>query len=147
MMDLPVSSSSGAAGDPPHRFGPDHTPFDSIGGVERVRELVNRFYHHMAGDAAFASTRALYPEGDLRDSKEKLFEFLVGWLGGPQLYVQKHGHPRLRGRHLPFAIGGVARDHWLTCMSRAMDEMVITGDLRAFLDQRFRHVADFLRNQ
>jgi len=147
VMDLPISAQSGFPGDSESGFGPDRTPFAAIGGIERVHELVDRFYLHMAEDAAFASTRALYPPGDLEESKRKLFEFLVGWLGGPPLYIEKHGHPRLRGRHIPFAIGDTARDHWLACMARAMDEMEIRGELRAFLEQRFRHVADVLRNQ
>jgi hemoglobin len=146
-MDLPISAQPGFPGDSAHGFGPDRTPFAAIGGIERVRELVDRFYLHMAGDSTFASTRALYPPGDLSDSKLKLFEFLVGWLGGPQLYIEKHGHPRLRARHMPFSIGHAAREHWLACMARAMNEMAINGELRAFLDQRFRHVADVLRNQ
>ena len=69
------------------------------------------------------------------------------WLGGPDLYVQKHGHPRLRMRHAPFPIGEAERDQWLACMAAAMDHLGIEGDIRAFLDARFAHVADFLRNQ
>jgi hemoglobin len=146
-MDLPISPIPPSPRDAAGAFGPGNTPFDTLGGIERVRELVDRFYMHMANDRAFAATRDLYPPGDLSASREKLFAFLAGWLGGPQLYTEKHGHPRLRGRHMPFAIDETARDHWLACMTRAMDEMRIQGDLRTFLDQRFRHVANFLRNQ
>ncbi|MGI9012801.1 MAG: group II truncated hemoglobin [Phycisphaerales bacterium] len=138
-MDVIPSSSSSSP------FGPENTPFEAIGGLEAVRLLTARFYHHMANDPACAATRALYP-ADLAESEEKLFEFLVGWLGGPQTYIQKHGHPRLRLRHAPFRIDETARDHWLMCMSRAMDERGIEGDLRDFLDARFTHVANFLRN-
>lgn len=143
-MSLPINPNPQSRGS--SAFGPDNTPFDAIGGTERVRELVDRFYHHMGNDPEFATTRALYPD-DLTESREKLFMFFVGWLGGPPLYVEKHGHPRLRARHMPFAIGDTERDHWLTCMGRAMDEMEIEGDLRAFLDARFTHVANFLRNK
>jgi hemoglobin len=145
-MELPLSHGDqwNPAG---HGFSAERTPFEAMGGLARVRDLVDRFYDHMEHDAAFAATRALYPPGDLSSSREKLFEFLAGWMGGPQLYVQKHGHPRLRARHLPFAIGETARDHWLTCMRRAMNEMKIDGELRTHFDQRFAHVADFLRNR
>ena len=71
----------------------------------------------------------------------------VGWLGGPQHYVQKHGHPRLRMRHAPFPIGDAERDQWLECMTLAMDELGLEGELRAFLDARFTQVADFMRNR
>jgi hemoglobin len=148
-MELPITPQSRQQSDaaPQQSFSADNTPFAAIGGVERVRELVDRFYLHMEHDAEYAATRALYPAGDLAPSRQKLFEFLVGWLGGPQMYIEKHGHPRLRARHMPFAIDQSARDHWLSCMTLAMNEMKIDGDLRAFLDQRFRHVATFLINR
>ncbi len=130
----------------PVTFGPEHTPFVAIGGEDRVRELVDRFYDAMDDDPACAPIRALHPD-DLTESREKLFLFLCGWLGGPQYYVQQRGHPRLRMRHAPFAIDGDARDQWLKCMTRALDEMHIDGDLRTFLDGRFAHVADFMRNR
>jgi len=90
-------------------FGPDNTPYDALGGDERVRTLVDTFYDHMDSDEDFATIRKLHPD-DLASSREKLYEFLSGWLGGPQLYIEKHGHPRLRGRHMPFPIGEVERD-------------------------------------
>jgi len=131
---------------PAPTFGPDNTPYDALGGDERVRSLVDSFYDHMDRDDEFSTIRALHPD-DLAGSREKLYEFLSGWLGGPQLYIQKHGHPRLRGRHMPFPIGETERDQWLACMNRAMDDCDITGDIRAFLNQRFAHVADFMRNK
>ena len=127
-------------------FGPDNVPYDAIGGEERVRALVETFYDALSSDAAFAEARATYPD-DLTESRSKLFMFLCGWLGGPQLYIEQYGHPRLRGRHAPFAIGETERDQWLTCMGAAMDSLDIDGDLRAFLDARFAHVADFMRNR
>ena len=126
-------------------FNVDNTPFEAIGGEQRVRALVDAFYAHMGFDQAFAETRKMYPE-ELEESKEKLYEFLVGWMGGPQLYIEKYGHPRLRMRHASFPINEQARDHWLQCMTLAMDELKIEGDLRTFLDARFAHVANFLRN-
>lgn len=128
------------------RFGLHDTPYEALGGEQAVRALITRFYDRMDAEPAFADIRALHPP-DLAGSREKLFEFLCGWLGGPQLYVQKHGHPHLRARHMPFAIGERQRDQWLACMSATLDERQVTGELRTFLDSRFRHVADFMRNQ
>ena len=132
--------------DPAPSFGPEKTPYDALGGDERVRLLVDTFYDHMDRESEYAAIRSLHP-ADLSTSREKLYEFLSGWLGGPPLYVQKHGHPRLRGRHMPFPIGAAERDAWLGCMARTLDELGVEGELRAFLDGRFAHVADFMRNR
>ncbi|MEC8320829.1 MAG: group II truncated hemoglobin [Planctomycetota bacterium] len=126
-------------------FGPGNPPFEAIGGEDRVRSLVDRFYDRMDEDPAFEVIRRLHPES-LVESRQKLHDFLCGWLGGPQHYVQKHGHPRLRMRHAPFPIGETERDQWLACMAGAMDDLDVSGELRAFLDARFAHVADFMRN-
>jgi len=127
-------------------FGAEHTPYEAIGGDERVRALVGRFYDHMDSDGRFATIRALHAP-NLARARQKLHEFLSGWLGGPDLYVQKYGHPRLRGRHVLFSIGEVERDEWLACMSLALDDTQVTGPLREFLDGRFAHVANFMRNR
>ncbi len=127
-------------------FGSKNPPYEAIGGDEAVRTLVDVFYDRMDQESAFATIRALHP-ADLASSRDKLYEFLSGWLGGPQLYIQKRGHPRLRARHLPFPIGEAERDQWLECMGRAMDDCGIDGELRAFLDARFAQVADFMRNK
>jgi hemoglobin len=128
-----------------HAFNAQNTPFDAVGGKARVRALVDAFYDLMDRDPAFAGVRALH-KPSLDDAREKLFEFLCGWLGGPQLYIQTYGHPRLRARHAAFPIGAAERDQWLACMRSAMDAQAITGEVRAFLNQRFAHVAAFLRN-
>lgn len=127
-------------------FGPDHTPYDALGGDERVRALVDAFYDHLDRDERFKPARDQYP-ADLTEPREKLYEFLSGWLGGPQLYMEKRGHPRLRARHMPFTIGQAERDAWLACMNQAMDDCDITGEVREFLEARFAHVADFMRNK
>ena len=127
-------------------FGPDHTPFDAIGGEPRIRELVDRFYDHMDEAPDCETIRKLHPE-DLGESRDKLSDFLCGWMGGPPLYMQKHGHPKLRMRHAPFPIGNAERDQWLACMAAAMDDLNVEGELRNFLDGRFAHVADFMRNR
>jgi hemoglobin len=93
-----------------------------------------------------AEIRAMHPPA-LDQSRDKLAWFLNGWLGGPQDYVERFGHPRLRQRHAPFQINGAARDAWMMCMGKAMDERGIDGDLRAFLDARFDHLATFMINR
>lgn len=127
-------------------FGPEHTPFDAIGGEPRVRSLVDRFYDAMDREAAYATIRAMH-QPDLAEARDKLFWFLCGWMGGPAHYVERFGHPRLRGRHTPFPIDETARDQWLACMAEALDAEEVTGALRTFLDGRFAHVADFMRNR
>lgn len=141
-LPQPESDAASAAA---HPFSAANTPYAALGGDAAVRALVDIFYDTMDRDSAFARVRALH-KPTLDEARDKLYEFLCGWLGGPQLYVQKHGHPRLRSRHMPFAIGEAERDLWLACMKMALDERGVSGELRAFLDQRFRHVADFMRN-
>jgi hemoglobin len=94
------------------------TAFDALGGESGVRALVDRFYDLIDLEPAYAGIRALHP-GTLDGSRDKLHWFLCGWLGGPPHYVQRFGHPRLRARHLPYAIGLAERDQWLGCMKQA----------------------------
>jgi len=89
--------------------------------------------------------RLLHPE-ELDESEEKLVLFLSGWSGGPPLYVEKYGHPRLRMRHMPFQIGESERDQWLLCMRRALEQCIADKEVRDFLDEKFTHIADFMRN-
>jgi hemoglobin len=117
-----------------------------LGGADGVRRLVERFYDLMDTDPAYAGIRQLHPD-TLSGSREKLYLFLCGWLGGPQLYVARHGHPRLRARHLPFAIGTAERDAWMTCMKRAMAEVGVEPALQAHLAEAFFGTADFMRNR
>ena len=122
------------------------TPYEQIGGEERVRELVDRFYDYMDSLPEAGTVRALHAES-LRGSREKLFLFLSGWLGGPDLYQQKYGHPMLRRRHLPFPIGRAERDQWMMCMRRALGDLGLEGELRRRLEQSFFQVADQMRNR
>ena len=124
----------------------DQTPYELIGGAEGVRELVDRFYDHMDSLPEARKIRDLHATS-LRGSREKLYLFLSGWLGGPDLYVEKYGHPRLRQRHLPFPIGSEERDQWMLCMRRALDEMQLEAGLRNYLEQNFWRTADHMRNQ
>jgi hemoglobin len=122
------------------------TPYQRIGGEPAVRAIVKRFYELMDTLPEAYGVRKLHPK-DLAGSEEKLYLYLTGWLGGPQLYVEKFGHPRLRQRHLPFTIGSQERDQWLLCMRQAMEEQVDDAPLRAALDKALTELADFMRNQ
>ena len=121
------------------------TPFDLIGGEPAVRQLVTRFYDLMDEDPDYFAIRKLHP-ATLEGSREKLTKFLMGWMGGPPLYEQEFGHPRLRARHLPYKISITERDQWLGCMSRAMVDIGVEGKLRARLAQSFFQTADWVRN-
>ncbi|MDB4419519.1 group II truncated hemoglobin, partial [bacterium] len=99
------------------------TLYDQLGGATGLRALVNRFYELMNELPEAKGIRQLHPP-DLSDAANKLFMFLSGFLGGPPLYVNEHGHPRLRARHLPFPIGVSERDQWVLCMEKALHELV-----------------------
>ncbi|TLS67588.1 group II truncated hemoglobin [Mariprofundus erugo] len=122
------------------------TLYERIGGEENVRLLVQRFYHHMDTLPETQSIRWMHAD-NLQSAEEKLFLFLSGWMGGPSLYIEKYGHPRLRMRHLPFAIGAAARDQWMLCMKLALDEVVSDKPLRDELYAAFYGIADFMRNR
>jgi hemoglobin len=125
---------------------PGASAFDALGGEAAVRALVDRFYDLMELEPSFAGIRALHPN-TLDGSRDKLFWFLCGWLGGPDLYVQRFGHPRLRARHLPFAIGIAERDQWMTCMRQAMEECGVDTALAERLWAAFFNTADWMRNR
>lgn len=122
------------------------TPYSRIGGEAAVRELVDRFYDWMDQLPETATVRAMHPR-DLTGSRDKLFLFLSGWFGGPPLYMDRYGHPRLRARHLPFSIGVAERDQWLMCMDKAMADMTLEPDLHAELYGAFAQMADHMRNR
>lgn len=122
------------------------TAYELIGGEPVLRRLVNRFYELMDTEPHAAGIRAIH-RPDLSEANEKLFLFLSGWLGGPPLYVEKHGHPRLRGRHLPFRIGEAERDQWMACMTQAMQDVGVDEALQARLHKALWDLADFMRNQ
>lgn len=125
---------------------PFDTPFEWIGGETQVRALVDRFYDLMDLEPGFALLRASHGS-TLEEARDKLFWFLCGWLGGPQHYQERFGHPRLRMRHMPFSIGIAERDQWLACMDRAMAETGVDPDLRQRLTQSFFQTADWMRNR
>lgn len=125
---------------------PQQTAFELIGGETKLRELVDRFYDLMELEPEFAGIRAMHP-ASTADSRDKLFWFLCGWMGGPDLYIQRFGHPRLRARHLPYAIASNERDQWLRCMAWAMQDVGIAEELQQRLMQSFYQTADWMRNQ
>ena len=120
--------------------------FEAVGGELAVRALVDRFYDLMDLEPGFRDLRALHPT-TLDGSRDKLFWFLCGWLGGPQHYVERFGHPMLRARHLPFVIGIRERDQWMACMTQAMRERGMDPDLAAQLEKAFFGTADWMRNR
>lgn len=120
--------------------------YELLGGETGVRALVDRFYDLMDSSPEAKDIRALHA-ASLKRSREKLFMFLSGWSGGPQLYIQEFGHPKLRMRHMPFAIGERERDQWLWCMERAIDAGNFHPSVIEHLKKRFAEVADFMRNQ
>jgi hemoglobin len=120
--------------------------YDLIGGETKLRALVDRFYDIMDSSPEAKEIRA-YHAKSLSQSQEKLFMFLSGWSGGPSLYIEKYGHPRLRQRHMPFSIGERERDQWLWCMNKALDESDLLASVKEHLKSRFAEVADFMRNK
>jgi hemoglobin len=122
------------------------TPFAWIGGEPAVHALTERFYDLMDLEPAYAALRAVHGS-DLANARQRLFWFLCGWLGGPPYYTERFGHPRLRQRHMPFAIGITERDQWLACMDQAMQEAGVVPELRERLAKSFFQTADWMVNQ
>lgn len=107
--------------------------------------LVSRFYDLMDSLPEAKGIRNMHQE-DLSEARQKLYEFLVGWSGGPNLYIEKYGHPRLRMRHMPFPIGKAERDAWMLCMRRAVEEQDWRDDTKENVLGKFSEIADFMRN-
>ncbi|MDH5357400.1 MAG: group II truncated hemoglobin [Gammaproteobacteria bacterium] len=122
------------------------TPYERIGGADAVRQLCQTFYQIMSDTPQTQLIRAMHPE-NIKISEDKLYLFLSGWLGGPPLYTDKYGHPRLRGRHLPFSIGIEERDQWLYCMAQALKTMDLNELFAEQLMSSFVQTADFMRNR
>ncbi|AFY02236.1 group II truncated hemoglobin [Bdellovibrio bacteriovorus] len=120
-------------------------PYELLGGEQVLRQLCKRFYEIMNNLPEAKGIRDMHP-GNLQGSEEKLFMFLSGWLGGPGLFVEKYGHPRLRMRHFPFKIGKSERDQWMICMVQAFDELQIAEPLRSELLHSLLRLADHMRN-
>lgn len=149
-MAHPLAPGAGAATFRAMVYVPtaDDPPFARLGGAEKVRRIVDRFYVIMARDEpALARLHPCEPDGTVtRENQERFALFLIGWLGGPQDYMATHGHPRLRMRHGRVRVDAAMRDAWMRAMRKALDEEGVTGEVRDFLDARLGEVADFLRN-
>jgi len=115
-------------------------------GTENIRHLVETFYDIMDSDPKVVPLRAMH-QPDLTSAREKLFMFLTGWTGGPQLYIERYGHPMLRARHMPFPVDESARDQWMYCMIKAMHQLNFEDDLMKKLANQLYGVADFMRNR
>ena len=125
---------------------PQATPFERIGGEDKVKALVDRFYDLMDLEPKYAELRAAHGS-ELERARQNLFWFLCGWLGGPQHYTDRYGHPRLRMRHGRVPVDVPMRDAWLRSMRIALDAEGLAGDFRTWLDTRLADLADFLRNR
>lgn len=121
------------------------TPYEALGGEAGVQRLVHRFYELMDELPEAYTVRQMHPES-LAGSAQSLFEFLSGWFGGPDLYVAKKGHPRLRMRHAPYTVGPVERDEWMLCMTQALTEQVTDPVFRDTLINTFAQMANHLLN-
>jgi hemoglobin len=135
MSDPAESATAGAA-----------TPYQRLGEEPGVRALVDRFYDLMDLEPHYAGLRAIHP-ATLDGSRDKLHWFLCGWLGGPNLYIDRFGHPMLRARHMPYRIGIAERDQWMACMLQAMQERDVDETLAQRLAESFFGTADWMRNR
>lgn len=130
--------------DDAHPWGEADTPYLEIGGEEGVRQLAEAFYDVIEEESP--TLRAMLP-ASTKNTREKFFMYLSGWLGGPPLYEEKWGHPRLRMRHMPFPIGEVEATEWMRCMRMAMERVDIDEPLRSFLEERLEPLAQHMRNR
>ena len=122
------------------------TAYEALGGEQKLYRIVERFYALMDTVPEYYDVRKLHP-ADLQSSTDKLYMFLSGWLGGPSLYINAYGHPRLRARHLPFAIGIAERDQWMACMVQALEEEGVEERLKEVLRAALFQTADKMRNR
>lgn len=126
---------------------PQHNSvFELIGGEANIKAMVERFYDLMDIESSYKELRAAHG-ADLSNGRERLFWFLCGWMGGPQHYTERFGHPMLRARHMPFSIGIAERDQWLACMNQAMLETRVDSELQKRLAESFFQTADWMRNK
>jgi hemoglobin len=122
------------------------TPYDVIGGEQAIFLLVERFYFYMDTLPEARGIRAMH-QPDLTSASSKLFKYLSGWLGGPNLFIEEFGHPMLRARHLPFAIGESERDQWMLCMNKAIADIPMDPRLETNLKNALQDLATHMINQ
>lgn len=121
-----------------------HTPYDVMGD-KGVKELANRFYDVMETDLRAKALYDMHPK-PLDGIRERFYEFLLGWTGGPNIFAEKYGHPRLRARHLPFLVDQNMRDQWIYCMDKALDIEVDNAQVREHLRHAFAQMATHIIN-
>lgn len=126
--------------------GETTTLYEAIGGDQTVRALCRRFYELMDTLPEAKNCRAIHPP-DLSLSEEKFYDYMTGYLGGPPVYVEKHGHPMLRRRHFVAPIGAQERDEWLLCFRRAMEDTVEHPKLREIIMVPVEKLAFHMQNQ
>jgi hemoglobin len=124
---------------------PRPTHFERVGGQPAVDRIIDAFYRRMDTLPEAQTIRALHPP-DLTNTKIVLKKYLAEWLGGPPLYSQERGHPRLRMRHLPFSIGAPERDSWMLCMRGALEEVADSAQIRDEILKQLYKTADWMRN-
>ena len=120
--------------------------YDLIGGDQVIKNIAVSFYQFMDSEPHVKPLRDIHPQS-LKLSEEKLYQFLSGWLGGPQLFQQQYGNPALRARHMPFAVDEAMRDQWLMCMEHALNEHVEQPEHQQAIFQAISTLADHMRNQ
>ena len=145
-MNCPIKHNVPLAAPAPTTAAAADSAFALIGGEPALEALVARFYDLMELEPRYTELRASHGT-TLDEARQKLFWFLCGWMGGPDYYQERFGHPRLRGRHLPFSIGIKERDQWVACMDQAMLETEVPEPLRSRLSESFMTTADFMRNR
>lgn len=121
------------------------TPYSLMGRESAILSLVDRFYFYMDTLPEAREVRAIH-QADLSFAKSKLFKFLSGWLGGPDLFAQEYGHPRLRQRHFPFQVSEQGRDQWMLCMNKALYEVAMPDELRKNIKQALQDLATHMIN-
>ena len=122
------------------------TPYEVIGGEAAIRTLVEKFYYYMDTLPEAKGIRDIH-QADLTSAETKLFKYMTGWLGGPNLYIEEYGHPILRARHLPFAIGESERDQWMLCMNKAIEEVPMEPRLKTNLQTALQDLATHMINK
>lgn len=122
------------------------TLYSIMGGEQTVLKLVERFYFYMDTLPDAKPIRQMH-DTDLSVTKEKLFKFFSGWLGGPNLYIEEFGHPMLRRRHFPFTIGMEEKEQWMRCMKRALNDVPLTEEIRQILINALEPLAAHMINQ
>ncbi len=125
---------------------PTKAPYQLMGGEATISSMVDRFYFYMDTLPEAAGIRKMHATS-LANAKDKLFKFLSGWLGGPDLFIQEFGHPMLRRRHFPFEIGPAERDQWMLCMNKAVAEVNMPENVRKALIEALEQLATHMINQ